>query len=166
MCFAIVFDMGYQQAFYILSLSFQLSGALILILFCWGDTRRRILNMVYPANTSIPRDDNNNVEISKEKLYRAHKEVLNNRIAFIFLGCGYLLSVFGTNEGINKWCIFWGVVFVSVMLTMSEAGIAHFVAKFCNKNNRIYSYDELCGMIDVDVDTNSTKYEIDELIKD
>lgn len=69
-------------------------------------------------------------------------------------------------EGINKCCVFWGVVFVSVMLTLFEVGFAYFEVKFCNKNNRIYSYDELCGVIDVDVDTNSTKYEVDELIKD
>lgn len=68
-----------EQLIYLLSLSLQVSGALILILFCWGNTERRVLNTIYSATSTIHREDDNTVIISKDKLYKAHKEVLLNR---------------------------------------------------------------------------------------
>ena len=92
--------MSCLQLIFLLSIALQVSGALILIIFCWGNTERRILNTIYPANASIHREDDNTVIISRDKLIKAHKNVLHNRTAFILIGFGYLSSLFGSNEGI------------------------------------------------------------------
>lgn len=69
-------NMNCLQLIYLLSLSLQVTGALILIIYCWGNTERCILNTIYPANTVMHREENDTVIIRKEKLYKAHKEVL------------------------------------------------------------------------------------------
>ena len=155
--------MNYPQIFFLLSISFQLSGALTLIIFCWGNTEKRVLRLVYPVNTIITRGDDNMVKVNKEKLREAHKEVLLNRIAFISLGLGYFLSVFSTTNGVNP---YWGVlivVVVSCLWTGKGVFIAHIIAVVCNKEDRKYSYEELTSIIDKDIATNITNSEIDEI---
>ena len=77
--------MNYDQLIYFMSLALQVSGALILIIFCWGNTEHRVINTIYPANSSVHREDDDTVIISKEKLFKAHKTVLLNRNAFVFI---------------------------------------------------------------------------------
>ena len=157
--------MNLPHFFFLISISFQLSGALILIFFCWGKTNHKILNMIYPSNSTFERDDNDMVKISKDKLCRANKEVLLNRTAFIFIGLGYLLSVFGTNEGLCPWHGLLFVIVMSIFMMCIGYIIAHFIAKASNKMDRSYHYDELCSIIDVDVATNMTIKEVDEIIQ-
>lgn len=157
--------MNCEQLIYLLSLSLQVSGALILILFCWGKTERRVLNTIYSATSSIHRENDNTVIIDKEKLYMAHKEVLLNRNAFIFIAVGYLLSLFGTSEGICHWVGFVIVLIVSVLLVGVGVLLAHTIAKISNRNDRRYAYEDLCSKLDKDVDTNMIDSDIDEACK-
>ena len=157
--------MSCEQLIYLLSLSLQVSGALILILFCWGKTERRVLNTIYSATSTIHREDDNTVIISKEKLYNAHKEVLLNRNAFIFIAVGYLLSLFGTSDGICQWVGFIIVLITSAVLVGIGVFLAHIIAKVSNKQDRRYEFEDLCSKLDKEVDTNMIKSDIDEICK-
>ena len=155
------------QIIYLLALSLQVTGALILIIFCCGNTERCVLNAIYPANTEMHREENNTVIIRKEKLYKAHYQVLLNRNAFIFIGAGCLLSLFGSNDGINPWLGLIVVALVSALFVGAVAGVVHLIARHCNKEDKIYPYEELCSKLDSDILTNATLEEcrsiIDEL---
>ena len=159
--------MDFKQLIYLLSLALQVSGALILIIFCWGNTERCVLNAIYPANTEMDREENNTVIIRKEKLYKAHYQVLLNRNAFIFIGAGCLLSLFGSNDGVNPWLGLIVVALASVLFVGTVAGVVHLIARHCNKEDKIYPYEELCSKLDSDILTNATVEEcrsiIDEL---
>jgi NhaP-type Na+/H+ or K+/H+ antiporter len=103
------------------------------------------------------------VNVNKEKLREAHKEVLLNRIAFISLGLGCFLSVFSTNNGVNLYLGALIVVVVSFLWTGIGVLIARIVAVVCNKEDRKYPYEELSSIIDKDIATNITNSEIDEI---
>lgn len=105
----------------------------------------------------------NTVLIKKEKLYKAHKEVLLNREAFIFIMTGYLLGLFGSSDGVNRWAGFAVVFVTSVVLVFIGLFVAHLIAKICNKVDRRYDYMDLCSIIDEEVDTNMINSDIDEL---
>ena len=156
--------MSWPNILYFISIALQVSGALILILFCWGNTEKRVLNTIFPANTSVHREDDDTVIISKDKLFKAHKEILLNRNAFLFIGAGYLLSLFGDNDGI---CVCMGLIVVLIM-SVAFMGIgwltAYLIAKMSNRNDRIYSYEEFCSKVDNDVVTNYTKAEIEKFL--
>lgn len=156
--------MSWPNILYFILIALQVSGALILILFCWGNTEKRVLNTIFPANTSVHREDDDTVIISKDKLFKAHKEILLNRNAFLFIGAGYLLSLFGDNDGI---CVCMGLIVVLIM-SVAFMGIgwltAYLVAKLSNRNDRIYSYEEFCSKVDNDVVTNYTKAEIEKFL--
>lgn len=144
------------QLLYLLSLSLQVTGALILIIFCWGNTERCVLNVIYPANTAMHREENNTVIIRKEKLNKAHQTVLLNRNAFIFIGSGCLFGLFGSNDGINPWLGLVIVVLVSASLAVIVVNVARLTAKYCNKEDKVYPYEELCSKLDSDILTNAT----------
>jgi hypothetical protein len=155
--------MNYSQVFYLLSLSLQVSGALILIIFCWGNTERRVLNTIYSANANVHREDDDTVIISREKLVRAYENVLQNRTAFILIAIGYLISLFGSNEGICAWVGLVIVLIVSAILVTISVMTVRFIAKVCNRKDKVYPYEELCSKLDNDVVTNAIQSEIDEI---
>ena len=157
--------MSSPNIFYFISIALQVSGALILILFCWGNTERRVLNTISPANTSVHREEDNTVIISKEKLFKAHKEILLNRYAFIFIGAGYLLNLFGENEGLNPWIGFAIVIASSVIIVSVGVLVAHLYAKCRNRCDRRYKFDDLCSKLDNDISTNYIDSEIDEIFE-
>ena len=153
------------QFVFLISVASQVSGALILIIFCWGNTERRILNTIYPANASIHREDDNTVIISRDKLIKAHKNVLLNRTAFILIGFGYLSSLFGSNEGICALRGFVIVVVTSVVIITVVVFTINIIVRICNKKDKKYQYEELCSKLDSDLATNAIYSEIDEVFK-
>ena len=154
--------MSCQIVIYLVSIALQVSGALILILFCWGDTERRVLNIIFPANASVHREEDDTVVINKEKLYRAHKELLLNKIAFIFICVGYLLSLFGENGGLCPWVGLVLVFIGSAIFVAFGAIVALVIAKIFNRKDRVYSYEEFCSKVDNTIVTNYTKDELDK----
>ena len=158
--------MNPEQLIFLISMTLQVSGALILIIFCWGNTEKRVLNAIFPANTSIDRNEDNTVIIPKEKLFRAHKEVLLNRTAFIFIGLGCLLSLFGSNVGINPWLGLLLVLISSGIFVYFGVKVSSLIAKCFNKADKIYQYEEFCSIIDKDVVTNCTQAEIEVLFNE
>lgn len=157
--------MNCMQLVFLISVALQVSGALILILFCWGNTERRILNTIYPANSNICREEDNTVIISREKLIRAYKNVLLNRTAFILIGLGYLLSLFGSNDGMCAWKGLVIVVIASVVIVGVSVFTIHIIAKIRNRKDKIYQYEELCSKLDSDLATNAIYSEIDEALE-
>lgn len=151
------------QVVFLISLALQVSGALILILFCWGNTERRVLNTIFSATSSVHREDDNTVIVSRDKLIRAHKNVLLNRTAFILIAIGYLLSLFGSNEGIIAWIGLIIVLLMSAILVAIGVLTVRIIAKVCNRKDKVYPYEELCSKLDNDVVTNMIKSEIDEI---
>ena len=102
------------------------------------------------------REENNTVIIRKEKLYKAHYQVLLNRNAFIFIGAGCLLGLFGSNDGINPWLGLIVVTLISALFVGTVAWVVHLIAKHRNKEDKIYPYEELCSKLDSDILTNAT----------
>ena len=151
------------QVVFLISLALQVSGALILILFCWGNTERRVLNTIFSATSSVHREDDNTVIVSRDKLIRAHKNVLLNRTAFILIAIGYLLSLFGSNEGIIAWIGLIIVLLMSAILVAIGVLTVRIIAKVCNRKDKVYPFEELCSKLDNDVVTNMIKSEIDEI---
>lgn len=150
--------------FYLLSLSLQIAGSFILIYFCWGKTKSLVFNTIFPANTAIHREEDNTVIICKHKLINAHKKILLNRIAFIFIGMGYLLSVFGSNEGLCRWMGMLLIVIMSaIIMALGVMGVC-LIAKLQNKKDYTISYEHLCLILESDVNANLTNTEIDEIV--
>jgi len=79
----------------IISISLQLSGAVILLLWCLkGASKEQIVRKYFPGSNIAKRDDNDNCVLSKEKLQSITSEVYVNALAFVDLIIGYLSAYF------------------------------------------------------------------------
>lgn len=157
--------MCYEQLIYLLSLALQVSGALILIVFYWGNTEHRVLNTIYTGGSFVNREEDDTVIINKERFFAAHKEVLLNRNAFIYIAAGYLLSIFGKSDGTCSWRSLIILLVASFLFVALGVLISHIIAKLCNRKDKIYQYNEIRSKLNCDVTTNAIKREIDELFK-
>lgn len=79
----------------ILSISLQLSGAVILLLWCLkGASKEQVVRKYFPGSNTVKRDDEDNCKLSKEKLQAITSEVYVNALAFVDLIIGYLIAYF------------------------------------------------------------------------
>ena len=88
---------------YILSISFQVSGGLILLLWSFGRTKEKVFQLYFPGSNIVERDENNKVCLDKKKLRKKAVNIYMNRFAFICLIIGYGLSLFGDISDYNRW---------------------------------------------------------------
>lgn len=144
---------------YILSLAFQVSGAVLLIIKYWGRTRERIVDEYFPGSNFIDRDENNNVRMKKEKVQKCAQTIYGNRMAFVFISVGYILSIFGATNEARKSCILSLVIISTIIIILLEKGISVAISKKFYKKDIEMPYSNIKDI----ADTVATNSEIDAL---
>ena len=146
--------------FQIFSISFQLAGAIILLLWCLkGAKKENIIKRYFPGSNVIERDDDNNCVLHKDKLRMVSKEVYINIIAFCDLIVGYGLSFYASQSN-NKTVAFIISMMITTILLVVEYAIAHLVSVLRYKEDLIEKYEVLKKH---GVDTVSTNKEIEDM---
>ena len=79
--------------FSLIASSLQLLGALILLLFSFGNDRERVLASLFSTITFVRREEDGKVKIPKNKLIKAAKLYMN-RVSFIYISMGFMLEIF------------------------------------------------------------------------
>lgn len=149
--------------FQIFSISFQLAGAIILLLWCLkGAKKENIIKRYFPGSNVIERDDENNCILYKDKLRVVSREVYINIIAFCDLIVGYGLS-FYADQSDNKTTAFTISMIITAILLAVEYAIAHLVSILRYKEDIIEKYEilEKHG-----VDTVPTNKEIEDMFNE
>ena len=144
----------------ILSISLQLSGAIILLLWCLkGASKEQVVRKYFPGSNIIKRDDEGNCRLSKEKLQVITSEVYINALAFIDLILGYLITYF-VKGTYSPCCAVVLTVILTIVLIVFEKFVAKKLAakKYSQDLVIPYSYLEKYG-----VDTSITDKEIEDM---
>lgn len=145
---------------YVLSLAFQISGAVLLILKYWGNMRQRIINEYFPGTGIASNDGDDNAVLDVFRVRECVIEIYSSRVAFIYIAIGYALSVFGEKGEVASIIVLLMVFVASGVLIGVEFMLARVVARALYKDDIIISYADLPESIDR---TASTK-DIDKLI--
>ena len=148
-----------QVIVYILSLAFQIAGAILLIIKYWGNTKQRIIDEYFPGSNLAKRDENNNTKLEKEKVQKCAQGIYDNRAAFLFIAIGYVFSIFGESQGKCRFCILLYVFVFTTLIISTEKCISIMISKLIYKYDIIIPYSEIENIADTDV----TQKEIDEL---
>jgi hypothetical protein len=109
---------------YILAISFQLAGALLLICHYMGNTKKQIKDS-YFSQDAIVKTENGKVKLRKEKVRTKAAEIYINRIAFGYIAIGYFLGIFGEIEDKSRGLI----VFLIAITTFLWMAIGLIVQK-------------------------------------
>lgn len=132
---------------YILSLAFQVAGAVLLIIKYFGRTKERIMDGYFPSSSYVKmdRENSNNILLEKDKVQKCAREVYDNRMAFIFIAFGYILSIFGELQGESKICIL-AFMFVSTsVIILIEKLLSILISKILYKEGIKTSLNEIAN---------------------
>lgn len=150
---------------YILAISLQVSGALLLLIKSLS-TKKEDLIIRFKGNGNIYKDNNTDeISYDKEAFKKIYENTLINRWSFGFIFCGYLIGVFGSiDNNCNKCKViaFTFILLFTIMLTrIIKVGIEKYSEKKCfviRKEN----LDE--AKVEADIEIISNK-EIGELFE-
>lgn len=147
----------------ILSISLQLAGAVILLLWCLkGASKEQVVRKYFPGSNTVKRDDEDNCILSKEKLQLITSEVYVNASAFIDLILGYLIAYFVEDTYFPGIAVVLTIILTSVLIVFERFVASKLAAKKYSKDLVIpYSYLEKYG-----VDTFITNKELDDMLNE
>ena len=89
---------GNESAF-ILSISFQLAGALILLIFNFSSKKEAVFKEFYSQHRGVIKVKNveGKPKVDKKEVNAVLTQIYVNRGAFIYLICGYALNIWASN---------------------------------------------------------------------
>lgn len=128
---------------YILSLAFQIAGAVLLIIKFWGNTYNRIIEAHYPGAGVANNDGDDNATLEVDRVRKCVQEIYANRAAFIYIAIGYAISIFGDKQGVCNCTLLIFVITVTIFLIIVERVIACLCAKCFYKEELKIPYKKL-----------------------
>lgn len=143
----------------VISIAFQLAGALILLMWSIRGARKTaIIERCFPGSNIAERDDDNNCRIEKSKLRKTAYEVYLNIFAFVDLIIGYLIAYFAVNY-YEPLCAALYTILTTAAIIGIETLVVYGCAKLRYKKDEIVPYEDLKKF---GVDTIITSKEIEE----
>lgn len=118
---------------YILSISFQIAGALLLLVYSTSAKRESIIRRFVGKGLLTRQGDK--VEYNQDAYEKEYFLTYSNKLSFGYIAFGYLVNVFGNIENACK-----GIVFISILLctvlimVVSIKGLSFFVKHFKEKD--------------------------------
>lgn len=148
-----------KEIIYAMSIALQVSGSILLLLFYFrGKTKDLAIHEYFPGSNIARRDKQNNITMEKEKLQEVVVLIYKNRIAFVMLACGYLIGIFGRNDG-HDLAIAGSVVAMTVFVIWLINVICRLVAQKRYQADEVIPYDSIKDY----ADTTVSPAEIDEI---
>lgn len=128
---------------YIGALAFQLTGAILLIVYYCGKTKERLYREYFPSGGVIAANKNLIVKLEKKRLQECARKIYDNRLSFIYIAFGYFLSIFGDPEDVCKVCLTVWIGALSFILYFIEKAISHSVAVIIYREDREETVESL-----------------------
>lgn len=147
----------------IISISFQLAGALILLIWSFkAVTKQSVKNRCFAKGVSIERDESGNGFIEKKRLQNASREAILNMMAFCNLIIGYGITFWESNN-YNRLCAILITVFLTAIVLFLECLFSWIISYLRFPKDIKLTSEEIN---ELDVITNIIPSEIDELFKE
>lgn len=126
-----------EEMFYILSVSFQVAGALILLK---KSLKEKVLDKAKGIYISESGDtlmcEKNKIVLYKDRIQEIAMDIYIDRVAFLYLTIGYSISIFGKYDTDTSKCeIVIFEIIVSIILIAVGTKISKFITKKLFNNN-------------------------------
>lgn len=147
---------------YIFSISFQIAGALLLLLYLVSTKRENVIRRFVGKGLLTRKGDM--VEYNQDAYKNEYHIAYLNKLSFLLIAVGYLISIFGCIESVNKLLVLAGILLsTSLIMFLSVKGTSFLVNRL-KSNDKITNKDLKDFDIKPDVDF-ITSEEIDLLWK-
>ena len=146
----------------VISISFQLAGALILLLWSFKAIEKEsVIDRCFVKGTHIERDEDGNGRIDRKRLQSVSKEALLNVFAFKNLIIGYGVTFWETENYSRCWAILFSIIATICILFLDNV-LSWLISYIRFRQDIILSSEEID---EKEIITNAINSEIDELFK-
>lgn len=136
---------------YIVSISLQVAGALLLMFFSISTKRENIIRAYFGKGSSKRKDNSNEIEYSEKTFKDIYKTAYLTKFSFAYIALGYLLSIYGESSEVNRNCITILIIGCTILCILLAFGIVAMIMKYSKIVNKKVTYDEL-SKLDLEVD--------------
>ncbi|MBQ8258435.1 MAG: hypothetical protein IJY97_02640 [Clostridia bacterium] len=126
-----------------LSIAAQIAGAIILLLWSLGKVSRNAIEMCFPSIAAVDTDEDGNGILKKEILQKNVEKIFLNVWAFFCIICGYIMSLFASNDMENLFFKAIMVVLITILLIIIGYVCARYMSKSWFKNDVKLSHEEM-----------------------
>lgn len=148
---------------YIISIAFQLSGALLLMIFSLSTKRERVVKKFINKNIIIQNYDET-LHYDKSELKETFKIAYLNKCSFLFIALGYLIGVMGEMDNCNILDVMIKIVILTGVLMIFAYFIVYQIIKHAKKVNTILTKEEMTKYSIVPNIEMATEKDIDDLL--
>lgn len=132
----VLYELEYLYEF---SVSAQITGAIILLIWCFSKVSKNALDMCFSTLCYVDRNEQGMCIIKKEILQGNVKIIFNNIWAFICIVLGYFTSIFSNNEG-AKLCV---IIVLTISLIYMGKVISYLASKIWFNKDHVIPPEEL-----------------------
>lgn len=147
---------------YEFSISAQLSGAILLLFWCFSKISKNVLDMCFPGVIFAKRKETGELYIEKELVQQKVKNIFLNVWAFVYIVVGYLSNIFCENDMKNQWNKFLLIVGMTTIFIVLAQRASQYVSVAWGKEDRILTDEEIEKY---NIPTTATEQDIADLFK-
>ena len=127
--------------FYIISISLQVSGSLLLMFFSLSTSRAKVIKKF--INKDIVTKTGSELIYNEEEFKETFRTIYLNRCSFGFIALGSIFSILGDADYCNNWIIFIGIILFTFILSALAYLLVGILIKHLKKVNDKLSSKEL-----------------------
>lgn len=147
---------------YILSVSFQVAGSLLLLSYSLSAKRKLVIRRFAGKGLLTRRGDV--VEYNQDAYKKEYFLAYLNKISFGLIAGGYLMNVFGSAENICKTLAFVGILLFTPLIMFLSIRVASFLVSHLKADDKITNKDLKDFGIKPDMDF-ATSEDIDQIFE-
>ena len=140
----------------VIAYSFQIAGAIVLLLFVFGQSSRKSIEIALSGHTALFLDKDKNLIIPKKELQNRAKELYKSRVSIICIFVGYFSAIFMEDIHCSPWVIALCVAILVLFILFIAHLIVCWTAKYNFPDDVILSKEDSipCGTIAFMMDRN------------
>ena len=129
---------------YIISISLQLAGALLVLFFAVSTKRQAVIKSFAGASGIISRDnDTMQIQYSHDSFKETYRTAYLSKCAFVFIALGYFLGVFGSIEWKYKIVVGIMIILLTAIIMCITYWSVDYLVKHSDRVNEEITNEEL-----------------------
>lgn len=151
---------------YIISISFQIAGSLLLLINTFSTKRKNVLYRFGRSNFTNLNNNTKQIYYDEEQFKGMFKDAYLAKGSFLLIVLGYFFSIFSENNNTNQWKVAIYVIFWTIVIMFFTYYIIKLLIQYSPNVNKEITYEEFKQLELAPTMQNIPTKKLEELFKD